>query len=405
MTTQSSSSSFYSEMTTQLPLSPLSSESYTITTQSSSQLSSSSFSSEITTQLPYSSLSPSTTASAFANYVISFRRHLISIEQHQIVIFQTILNLLHSRTSNNFMEEKDYTYTLVTCFIFSLGGKSLQTKDKSIQNNYHQIIVNDDKPPLTLKQFCDLRGYKLNDFYTEVNRLKRYYNTALMFALENNYIPINPFFDYTNLWNLLKTEGDIKVYELLYNIIILKKKNILNSYETKYNINVEALSVKENENITKDAIHDLDQNLQIIEGPFFDIENFDAKVTSYFEKQMEIFTNTNTISIRDVYEEKYLNIQEAWEKSNFKIVGNKVLMKNLNTVVREGASLLYTGKDFIIKNNNDNISCFQNLMNTEKNSENHSWLINEYGILKSSGNFIMIVFKSKYIIFICIIFI
>ena len=168
---------------------------------------------------------------------------------------------------------------------------------------------------------------------------------------------------------------------------------------------MKALSVKENENITKDAIHDLDQNLQIIEGPFFDIENFDAKVTSYFEKQMEIFTNTNTISIRDVYEEKYLNIQEEWEKSNFKIIGNKVLMKNLNTVVREGASLLYTGNDFIIKNNNDNISCFQNLMNTEKNSENHSWLINEYGILKSSGNFIMIVFKSKYIIFICIIFI
>jgi hypothetical protein len=68
-------------------------------------------------------------------------------------------------------------------------------------------------------------------------------------------------------------------------------------------------------------------------------------------------------------------------------------MKKINTVVREGASLLYTGNDFIIKNNNnDNISCYQNLMNTEKNSENHSWLLNQYGILKSTGNFIMIAF-------------
>jgi hypothetical protein len=73
------------------------------------------------------------------------------------------------------------------------------------------------------------------------------------------------------LWNLLKSEGDIKVYELLYNIRINKTNNILDSYETKYNINNEALSEKEKENITKDAIHDLDQNLQVIEGPFFNI--------------------------------------------------------------------------------------------------------------------------------------
>ena len=41
-----------------------------------------------------------------------------------------------------------------------------------------------------------------------------------MFGLENNYIPINSFFEFTNLRNVLKNEVNVKVYEFLYNIII-----------------------------------------------------------------------------------------------------------------------------------------------------------------------------------------
>jgi len=71
----------------------------------------------------------------FVNYVISFKRHLNSIDQHQIVIFQTILNLLHSKTSNDFIGERDNTNTLVMCIIFSLESKSLQNKDKLTRSN------------------------------------------------------------------------------------------------------------------------------------------------------------------------------------------------------------------------------------------------------------------------------
>ena len=108
-------------MTFQLPSSSLSSS--TMTTQSSSQLPSQSSSS--------SQLSSST---AFVNYVMSYKRQLNAIDQHHIVFIQTILNLLHSRTSDNFIIGTDHTYTLVACLIFSLGGKVYKIRIKILIN-------------------------------------------------------------------------------------------------------------------------------------------------------------------------------------------------------------------------------------------------------------------------------
>ena len=142
----------------------------------------------------------------------------------------------------------------------------------------------------------------------------------------------------------------------------------------------EVILETDQEKIIKSAIENNSSELKIIEGPFTDIDDFDQEVLSYFETYK-------------MFQQKYLLMQEKWEQENFiKIVtknGKLIILKDNNTVVREGASLLLTGKysskfDALIQSY-DNDLCYQKLMISEVNHDNHSWKINNYGILKSTG--------------------
>jgi hypothetical protein len=65
------------------------------------------------------------------------------------------------------------------------------------------------------------------------------------------------------------------------------------------------------------------------------------------------------------------------------------MLKDINTVVREGASLLLTGKYNSkydgLTDSYDNDLCYQKHMISAVNYNDHSWEISNDGILKSKG--------------------
>ena len=128
------------------------------------------------------------TAIAYQNFVESFIKNHIADSKHHIVKIETILNLLHLRTNNDYLDKSD-SQIILEGLISCIGGKKLKDKDKvkGIQSNYNQILVPGYAAPLTLTDFCKLNDFAIKKLYRELALLKRYYNAALCFILKNQY--------------------------------------------------------------------------------------------------------------------------------------------------------------------------------------------------------------------------
>ena len=130
----------------------------------------------------------SSTAIAYQNFVESYIKNHVSIQKHQIVKIETILNLLHSRTSDEYLGNgfKNDSKIIFEGLISCLGGKRIENKHKikGINSNYNQILVADKDIPVSFTEFCSLKKVNLRSFYAELQQLKRYYNAALCFSLK-----------------------------------------------------------------------------------------------------------------------------------------------------------------------------------------------------------------------------
>jgi hypothetical protein len=185
-------------------------------------------------------------------------------------------------------------------------------------------------------------------------------------------IEIDPQYKFTKLWDLM--EKDKLTYDFIYHII--NNNKFLIEFEEEHKLINEDILETDQENIIKSAIENNSSELKIIDGPFTNIDNFDQEACSYFETHKS-------------FQQNYLDLQEAWEQENFKKVGNLIMLKVNKAVVREGASLLLTGKYSLkfdgLTDSYDNKLCYQKFMISEHNYDDHSWEINNHGILKSKG--------------------
>jgi hypothetical protein len=193
--------------------------------------------------------------------------------------------------------------------------------------------------------------------------------------LEYKTIEIDPQYKFTKLWDLM--EKDKLTYEFLYQVT--NNNAYLTSFEKDHRLINEDILEKDQENTIKSAIENNLSELKIIDGPFTNFENFDQEVCSYFETHKS-------------FQQKYLELQEAWEQENFKKVENSIVLKDNNTVVRERTSLLltskYNSKFDGLTDSYDNDLCYQKHMISIVNYDDHSWEINNHGILKSKGIYI-----------------
>ena len=247
-------------------------------------------------------------AIAYQNFVESFIKNHVADSKHHVVKIETILNLFHLRTNNNYLDKSD-SQIIFEGLISCLGGKKLKDKDKvkGIQSNYNQILVPGYTAPVTLTDFCKLNNFAIKTFYRELALLKRYYNAVLCFTLEYKTIEIDPQYKFTKLWDLI--EKDRLTYNFIYHII--NNNNFLIEFEEEHKVINEVILETDQENIIKSAIENNSSELKIIEGPFTDIDDFDQEVLSYFETYK-------------MFQQKYLLMQEKWEQENF----IKIVSKN-----------------------------------------------------------------------------
>ena len=105
----------------------------------------------------------SSTAIAYQNYVESFIKKNISERQHQIVKIETIFNLLHLRTSDDYFGKgyKNESQMMLEGLISCLGGKKLEgkykIKGKNLKNNQILTLGDDSAIPVSLTEFCRLK--------------------------------------------------------------------------------------------------------------------------------------------------------------------------------------------------------------------------------------------------------
>ena len=307
-----------------------------------------------------------TTHFTLQKYLESYESKFKAMKHHELVEIETILNLLHSRLSNDKLPIGEYeknsdTEVLVNTMIYMLGGERV---DKSSKGKFKIIPLGSDNITeyLPLERFLKLKNYNRNKFYREVDKMKILYNNALEMAITSDCISIDREYKYKTLLEILEYNKENpnfrEIYNYLHDCIILKNKKI------------------SLEKVSDEIIIDDPSSENIIEGPFHYIKDFKKIIVEHF-------------NINHTFPDELLKIQDNWEKENFKIVNNYVMMKNPNYVVRKGSFLLLKGQ---FNNELGGLSCkyddyeLQNSMKSNENSESHSWFINEYGFLESKGN-------------------
>jgi hypothetical protein len=260
-----------------------------------------------------------TTHFTLQKYLESYQLKFKAMQHHELVEIETILNLLHSRLSNDKLPIGEYqknsdTEVLVSTLIYMLGGEMV---DK-YSNGTNKIILLGNKNRteyLSLEKFLRLKNYNRNKFYREIDKMKTLYNNALEMTIASDCIPIDREYKYKRLYKILESNKDsntnlLKIHDYLYDSIVLKTKKL--SLKTK----------------VSDEIIIADPSIEnIIEGPFHDIKDFKEIIVEYF-------------NINHRYPDELITIQDLWEKDHFKIVKNHVMMKNSNFVVRKGSFLL-----------------------------------------------------------------
>jgi len=313
-----------------------------------------------------------TTHLTLQKYLESYQLKFKAIQHHELVQIETIINLLHSRLSNDKLPIGEYernsdTDVLVNTMIYMLGGERVDQQSKL---GKHKIIPLENKycsQPLSLEKFLEFKNYNRNKFYRDIVKMKMYYNNALEMAIASDCIPIDWEYKYKTLFKILESNKQLesnanllKIHDYLYDSIVLKSKKL--SLKTKVS----------DEIIIADPLSE-----NIIQGPFDHIKDFQRIVAEYF-------------NINHRYPDDLLELQDHWENDHLKIVSNHVMMKNPNYVVHKGSFLLLKGQ---FNDEFGGLTCqyddetgVQKFMVSKENNESHSWFINEYGFLESKGN-------------------